>query len=193
MSGIFEELQWRGLVAQTTDEETLKAALDGNPITFYGGFDPTAQSLHIGHLVLVLTMRRLQLAGHHPIALVGGATGLIGDPRPTKERAMQSSDVVAGWVGQIRNQIAPLLAFDGANPAVMVNNLDWTNPISAIEFLRDIGKYFRMSTMLNRDIVARRLASEDGLSYTEFSYQILQALDFRELHQKYDCVLQVGG
>jgi tyrosyl-tRNA synthetase len=193
VSGIFEELKWRGLIAQTTDESALRAALNGGPIVYYGGFDPTAQSLHIGHLVLVLTMRRLQLAGHHPIALVGGATGLIGDPRPTTERSMQSQDVVAGWADRIKAQLSGILRFDGANPARMVNNLDWIGSITAIELLRDAGKHFRMSTMLGRDIVARRLASDEGLSFTEFSYQILQALDFRELNRTYDCVLQMGG
>ena len=192
-TGIFDDLKWRGLIAQTTDESELRKALDEGPITFYVGFDPTAKSLHVGHLVAVLAMRRLQLAGHHPIALVGGATGLIGDPRPTKERAMQDPEVIAGWVGHIREQISRLLSFDGDNPAILVNNLDWTADITAIELLRDIGKYFRMSTMLSRDIVSRRLASEEGLSFTEFSYQLLQALDFRVLNREYDCTLQMGG
>ena len=193
MTNIYDDLVWRGLIAQTTDETALRKALDEGPITFYGGFDPTAQSLHIGHLVLVLTMRRLQLAGHHPIALIGGATGLIGDPRPTKERAMQNPQVVAEWVEHLKNQISPILELTGDNPARLVNNLDWTNPITAIQLLRDVGKFFRMSTMLSRDIVARRLASDEGLSFTEFSYQLLQALDFQELYRKYNCVLQVGG
>ena len=193
MTNIYDELEWRGLIAQTTDEASLRKALDEGPVTFYGGFDPTAQSLHIGHLVLVLTMRRLQLAGHHPIALIGGATGLIGDPRPTTERPMQDPQVVASWVERLKQQISPILDLTGDNPAIIVNNLDWTNPITAIQLLRDVGKYFRMSTMLSRDIVARRLASDEGLSFTEFSYQLLQALDFQELFHKYDCVLQVGG
>jgi len=193
VTNIYEDLKWRGLIAQTTDEAELRRALAEGPITFYGGFDPTAQSLHIGHLVLVLTMRRLQLAGHHPIALVGGATGLIGDPRPTTERAMQSPETVANWVEQIKKQLAPLLSFEGDNPTRLVNNLDWINQLSAIQLLRDVGKYFRMSTMLGRDIVARRLASPEGISFAEFSYQLLQAIDFQELNRKYDCVLQVGG
>jgi tyrosyl-tRNA synthetase len=138
-------------------------------------------------------MRRLQLAGHRPLALVGGATGLIGDPRPTTERSMNSREVVAGWVERIRGQIEPFLSFEGPNAAVMVNNLDWTAPLSAIDFLRDVGKHFRMGTMLSKDIVARRLASDEGLSFTEFSYQILQGMDYRELFQRHGCTLQMGG
>ena len=203
MTEVFDDLRWRGLIAQTTDEAALRAALDGDtPVTFYAGFDPTGPSLHIGHLVQALTMRRLQQGGHQPIALVGGATGLIGDPRPTTERGMHDEAVVAGWVERLRAQIAPMLSFDddgdatseSAVPAaIMVNNLDWTKGISAIELLRSVGKHFRMSTMLGRDVVARRLASDEGLSFTEFSYQLLQALDFRELLRAYGCTLQLGG
>jgi len=193
VTDVLDELQWRGLVAQTTDEAALRSALAEGPITYYVGFDPTAQSLHVGHMVQLLNMRRLQQAGHRPLALVGGATGLIGDPRPTTERAMNSPEVVAGWVERIRAQIEPFLSFEGPNAAVMVNNLDWTAPLSAIDFLRDVGKHFRMGTMLSRDIVARRLASDEGLSFTEFSYQILQGMDFRELFSRYGCTLQMGG
>jgi len=193
VTDVLDELQWRGLVAQTTDEAALRSALAEGPITYYVGFDPTAQSLHVGHMVQLLNMRRLQQAGHRPLALVGGATGLIGDPRPTTERAMNSPEVVAGWVERIRAQIEPFLSFEGPNAAVMVNNLDWTAPLSAIDFLRDVGKHFRMGTMLSRDIVARRLASGEGLSFTEFSYQILQGMDFRELFSRYGCTLQMGG
>ncbi|MCL1872270.1 MAG: tyrosine--tRNA ligase [Promicromonosporaceae bacterium] len=193
MTDILDELQWRGLVAQTTDEAALRSALADGPITYYVGFDPTAQSLHVGHMVQLLNMRRLQQAGHRPLALVGGATGLIGDPRPTTERSMNSREVVAGWVERIRAQIEPFLEFEGPNAAVMVNNLDWTAPMSAIDFLRDVGKHFRMGTMLSKDIVSRRLASDEGLSFTEFSYQILQGMDFRELFQRHGCTLQMGG
>ncbi|QAY70682.1 tyrosine--tRNA ligase [Xylanimonas protaetiae] len=193
MTDILDELQWRGLVAQTTDEAALRSALAEGPITYYVGFDPTAQSLHVGHMVQLLNMRRLQQAGHRPLALVGGATGLIGDPRPTTERSMNSREVVAGWVERIRAQIEPFLSFEGDNAAVMVNNLDWTAPMSAIDFLRDVGKHFRMGTMLSKDIVARRLASDEGLSFTEFSYQILQGMDYRELFQRHGCTLQMGG
>ncbi len=193
MTDVLDELQWRGLVAQTTDEAALRSALAEEPITYYVGFDPTAQSLHVGHMVQLLNMRRLQQAGHRPIALVGGATGLIGDPRPTTERTMNSREVVAGWVERIRAQIEPFLSFEGDNAAVMVNNLDWTAPMSAIDFLRDVGKHFRMGTMLSKDIVARRLASDEGLSFTEFSYQILQGMDYRELFRRHGCTLQMGG
>ena len=153
MTDVLDELQWRGLVAQTTDEAALRSALAEGPITYYVGFDPTAQSLHVGHMVQLLNMRRLQQAGHRPLALVGGATGLIGDPRPTTERAMNSPEVVAGWVERIRAQIEPFLSFEGPNAAVMVNNLDWTAPLSAIDFLRDVGKHFRMGTMLSLSLI----------------------------------------
>jgi tyrosyl-tRNA synthetase len=193
VTDILDELHWRGLVAQTTDEAALRSALSEGPVTYYAGFDPTAQSLHVGHMVQLLTMRRLQLAGHRPLALVGGATGLIGDPRPTTERTMQSRDVVAGWVERIRAQIEPFLDFEGPAAARMVNNLDWTGSMSAIDFLRDVGKHFRVGTMLAKDIVARRLHSDEGISYTEFSYQVLQGMDFRELYERHGCTLQLGG
>lgn len=173
-SSLWEELNWRGLVQVSTDPEALQAALDGEPITYYCGFDPTASSLHLGHLVQLLLLRRLQLAGHHPIGLVGGSTGLIGDPRQTSERILNSRETVAQWVEMLREQVQRFLSFDGENPARMVNNLDWTSQLSAIDFLRDIGKNFRVGTMIKKDIVAKRLNSEEGISYTEFSYQILQ-------------------
>jgi tyrosyl-tRNA synthetase len=190
---VVDELSWRGLIAISTDEEALRAALDAGPVTYYCGFDPTAPSLHIGNLVQILTLRRLQLAGHHPLALVGGATGLIGDPRPTAERTLNAPEVVAGWVDRLRAQIEPFLDFDGPNPATMVNNLDWTSGLSAINFLRDVGKHFRVNRMLAKEAVSARLNSDSGISYTEFSYQILQAMDFLELNRRYGCILQLGG
>ena len=193
MTDILDELQWRGLVAQTTDEAALRTALSEGSVAYYVGFDPTAPSLHIGNLVQILTAKRLQDAGHRAHLLVGGATGLIGDPRDSGERTLNSPDVVAGWVDKIRSQIEPFLVFDGENPATMVNNLDWTSPMGAIEFLRDIGKYFRMGTMLNKEIVARRLNSPEGISYTEFSYQVLQGMDYRELYRRHGITLQLGG
>ncbi|NBE52347.1 tyrosine--tRNA ligase [Streptomyces boluensis] len=194
MTDIVDELKWRGLFALSTDEDALRKALADGPITFYCGFDPTAPSLHVGHLVQVLTMRRLQQAGHRPLALVGGATGQIGDPKPTAERTLNSPETVALWVERVRSQIRPFLDFEsGDNAATMVNNLDWTGGMSAIEFLRDIGKHFRVNKMLTKDSVARRLESDQGISYTEFSYQLLQGMDFLELHRRYGCVLQSGG
>ncbi|WP_273168457.1 tyrosine--tRNA ligase [Actinomyces israelii] len=193
MTDILDELQWRGLIAQHTDIDALRAALDDGELTFYCGFDPTAPSLHHGHLVAVKVMRHLQMAGHHPLALVGGATGLIGDPRARGERTLNTKDVVADWAGNLRAQLERLLDFEGDNPARIVNNLDWTDELSAIDFLRDIGKHFRMGTMLAKDVVARRLASEEGISFTEFSYQILQANDYLELFRRYGCTLEVGG
>ncbi|MFF7979487.1 tyrosine--tRNA ligase [Streptomyces sp. NPDC007901] len=193
MTDIVDELKWRGLFALSTDEDALRKALADGPVTFYCGFDPTAPSLHVGHLVQVLTVRRLQQAGHRPLALVGGATGLIGDPRPTAERTLNAPETVAGWVGKLRAQIEPFLSFEGENAAVMVNNLDWTEGLSAIEFLRDIGKHFRVNKMLAKDSVARRLESDQGISYTEFSYQILQGMDFLQLFRRYNCTLQQGG
>lgn len=193
MTDILDELQWRGLVAQTTDEAALRQALSAGPVTFYCGFDPTAPSLHIGNLMQILTVRRFQFAGHRPLALVGGATGLVGDPRMTGERTLNEPEIVAGWVERIRSQIAPLLDFDGPAPAQMVNNLDWTAPMSAIAFLRDIGKHYRLGTMLARDTVARRLESDQGISFTEFSYQIMQGMDFLELYRRHGCTLQTGG
>lgn len=193
MSDIIDELQWRGLIAQCSDLDAIRKELASGPVTFYCGFDPTAPSLHHGHLVQLLLMKHLQRAGHRPLTLVGGATGLIGDPRMSGERQLHSKDVVAGWVEKLREQIERLLDYDGPAAARMVNNLDWTSELSAIDFLRDLGKYFRMGTMLGKEAVARRLASSEGISYTEFSYQILQANDFLQLYRRYGCVLETGG
>ncbi|WP_354595644.1 tyrosine--tRNA ligase [Frigoribacterium sp. PvP054] len=190
---VWDELQWRGLVHVSTDADALKTLLAGDPITYYCGFDPTAPSLHLGNLVQLLTMRRLQLAGHRPLGLVGGSTGLIGDPRPTAERVLKTPEQTAEWVDRIRVHVEKFLSPDGDNGLRVVNNLDWTSPLSAIEFLRDIGKNFRVGTMLKKDAVAARLNSDAGISYTEFSYQILQGLDFRELYRSHGCVLQTGG
>jgi len=189
---VLDDLRWRGLLAMSTDEQALRTALDAGPVTFYVGFDPTAPSLHFGHLVQVLTARRLQLAGHRPLALVGGATGLIGDPKDTGERSMNDPDVVAGWVGRLRAQIEPFLEFTGENAAEMVDNLDWTASLGTIEFLRDVGKHFSVNRMLDREAVAVRLATS-GISYTEFSYVLLQSNDYLQLHRRYGCSLQLGG
>jgi len=190
---VWDELLWRGLVHVSTDQEALRALLGGDPITYYCGFDPTAPSLHLGNLVQLLTLRRIQLAGHKPLGLVGGSTGLIGDPRPTAERTLNTRETVEEWVGKLRAQVERYLSFEGENAARMVNNLDWTAPLSAIDFLREIGKHYRVGTMLKKDAVAARLNSDAGISYTEFSYQILQGMDFLELYRQYDCVLQTGG
>ena len=186
-----DDLQWRGLIQDSTDPETLRPALDDGQLTFYVGFDPTAASLHVGHLMQVLTARRLQQAGHRPLLLVGGATGQIGDPRESSERSLNPPEVVAEWVQRIRDQLAPFLSYQGENAATLVNNLDWTGPTSVIEFLRDVGKHFPVNKMLARDVVRNRL--ESGISFTEFSYQLLQANDFYELHQRHGCGLQFGG
>ena len=191
-SHILDELKWRGLVALSTDEAELRKSLD-NTITYYCGFDPTAPSLHLGNLVQLLTMRRLQLAGHNPLALVGGATGLIGDPKPTAERTLNDKQTVAEWVDKLADQTKRFLDFSGKNGAKIVNNLDWTENYSAIEFLREVGKHYRVGKMLSKDAVSARLNSDAGISYTEFSYQILQGLDFLELYRRYDCVMQTGG
>ena len=190
---VWDELVWRGLVHVSTDQDALRALLAGDPITYYCGFDPTAPSLHLGHLVQLLTMRRLQLAGHRPLGLVGGSTGLIGDPRPTAERTLNTRETVVEWVERLRGQVQQYLNFEGENAARLVNNLDWTAPLSAIDFLREIGKHYRVGTMIKKDAVSARLHSDAGLSYTEFSYQILQGLDFLELYRQYGCVLQTGG
>lgn len=190
---IWDELNWRGLVHVSTDESALKELLSGSPITYYCGFDPTASSLHLGNLVQLLTMRRLQLAGHRPLGLVGGSTGLIGDPRPTAERTLNTKETVAEWVRSLEAQVTRFLSDQGDNAVRLVNNLDWTAPLSAIDFLREIGKHFRVGTMLKKDAVAARLNSDEGISYTEFSYQILQGMDFLELYRQYGCVLQTGG
>ena len=192
VTDIFDELQWRGLVADSTDPGALQAALTAGPVTFYVGFDPTAPSLHVGHLVQVLTARRLQQAGHRPLALVGGATGLIGDPKETGERTLNDPAVVAEWTTRLRRQIEPFLDFDGPAAATMVDNVEWTAPLSAIELLRDIGKHFSVNRMLDREAVSARLAGP-GISYTEFSYVLLQSNDYLELHRRYGCDLQLGG
>ena len=194
MSDIIDELTWRGLIAVSTDLDDLRKSLSAGQLTLYGGFDPTAPSLHIGNLVLLLTMRRLQLAGHRPIGLVGGATGLIGDPSgKSAERVLNAPDVVAGWVRHIGDQVSRFLDFEpGPSAALMVSNLDWTESLSALVFLRDIGKHFPVSQMLSRETVRARLES-GGISYTEFSYQILQANDYLELFRRHGCTLQVGG
>ncbi|WOF21976.1 tyrosine--tRNA ligase [Microbacterium betulae] len=190
---VWDELVWRGLVHVSTDQDALRELLAGEPIVYYCGFDPTAPSLHLGNLVQLLTMRRLQLAGHRPLGLVGGSTGLIGDPRPTSERTLNTRETVADWVLRLRAQVERFLSFEGGNAARIVNNLDWTAPLSAIDFLREIGKHFRVGTMLKKDAVSARLNSDSGISYTEFSYQILQGLDYLELYRQYGCVLQTGG
>ncbi|MGA7203469.1 MAG: tyrosine--tRNA ligase [Specibacter sp.] len=192
-ANVWQELKWRGLVQVSTDEAALEELLAGEPITYYCGFDPTAPSLHLGNLVQLLTMRRMQLAGHKPLGLVGGSTGLVGGPRPTAERTMNSKETVSEWVGYLQGQVQRFLSFEGDNAARMVNNLDWTAPMSAIDFLRDIGKYFRVGTMIKKDIVASRLNSDEGISYAEFSYQVLQGMDYLELFRQYGCVLQQGG
>ncbi len=194
MTDIIDDLSWRGLIAVSTDLEDLRKALDTGPVTFYAGFDPTGPGLHIGHLVLLLTMRRLQFAGHRPIGLVGGATGLIGDPSgKSTERVLNSHEVVAGWVNRIRAEVGQFLDFSpGPASAIAVSNLDWTGELSALDFLRDIGKHFPVNQMLSREVVKARLES-GGISFTEFSYQVLQANDFLELHRRYDCTLQIGG
>ena len=192
-TGILDELDWRGLIAQSTDREALAAATTDGPLTLYAGFDPTAPSLHAGHLVPLLTLRRFQQAGHRPIVLAGGATGMIGDPRDNGERTMNTADTVADWAERIRGQLERFVEFnDSGNGAIVENNLSWTGSMSAIEFLRDLGKHFSVNVMLDRDTIKRRLEG-DGISYTEFSYMLLQANDFVELHKKHGCSLQIGG
>ncbi|UOQ89509.1 tyrosine--tRNA ligase [Agromyces endophyticus] len=190
---VWEELVWRGHVHVSTDRAALKELLAGEPITYYCGFDPTAPSLHLGNLVQLIVLRRLQLAGHRPLGLVGGSTGLIGDPRPTAERTLNTKETVAEWVGRLQGQVSRFLSAEGENPVRLVNNLDWTAGLSAIDFLRDIGKHYRVGTMLKKDAVASRLNSDAGISYTEFSYQLLQGYDYLELFRQYDCMLQTGG
>jgi tyrosyl-tRNA synthetase len=192
-SALLEDLQWRKSIAQTTDLGELTQYLDGGSRSLYLGFDPTAPSLHIGNLVALTVLRRFQLAGHKPIALVGGATGLVGDPSGrNSERTLNDVEVVNEWVGKIRKQLEGFLDFSSSNPAIMANNLDWTAPVSAIQFLRDIGKHFSVNQMLARESVSARLEA-GGISYTEFSYQVLQAFDFLELNRRNDCHLQIGG
>lgn len=191
VSTLLDDLTWRGLIAQSTDPEALAAHLEAGQVKFYVGFDPTAASLHVGHLVQLLMARRLQQAGHQPHLLVGGATGLIGDPKESSERVMNDVGVVAGWVERIRSQVQNFVTFEGENAAVMVNNLDWTQEMTAIDLLRDVGKHFPVNRMLARDVVARRL--ETGISYTEFSYVLLQSNDYRELFRRHGVTLQFGG
>jgi len=190
---ILDELQWRGLIAQSTDLDALAAEAARGPITLYAGFDPTAPSLHAGHLVPLLALRRFQRAGHRPIVLAGGATGLIGDPRETGERVLNTAETVQGWTDRIRGQLERFVDFDASSTgAIVENNLEWTSAMSAIGLLRDVGKHFSVNVMLDRDTVRRRLEGE-GISYTEFSYMLLQANDYVELHQRHHCVLQIGG
>ena len=195
MSGLINELQQRGLIAQTTDAEALQQLLDQEQISLYCGFDPTADSLHIGHLLHVLALRRFQLAGHKPIALVGGATGMIGDPSfKAVERSLNTPETVAGWVEKIRNQLTPFLSFDGENAAVMANNHDWFGGMGCLDFLRDIGKHFSVNAMMNKESVKQRLDRDDvGISFTEFAYSLLQAYDFTQLNSRHACKLQIGG
>ena len=189
---IWEELKWRGLIAQSTDEKILSGLLNNQSIVFYIGFDPTAPSLHLGNLMQILTAKRLQLAGHKPIALVGGATGLIGDPKESGERNLNEEEIVIDWTSKIAKQLIKFFDFFGNNKCEVVNNFDWTSQIDAISLLRDLGKHFSINRMLDREAVSARL-NASGISYTEFSYAILQANDFLELNKKYNCVLQTGG
>jgi tyrosyl-tRNA synthetase len=188
---LMDDLQWRGLIQDSTDLGELRGQFAAGPLTFYVGFDPTAPSLHVGNLMQITTARRLQLAGHRPLLLVGGATGQIGDPKESAERVLNPPEVVAGWVQRIREQLSPFVSYTGDNAAQLVNNLDWTDAMSVVEFLRDVGKHFPVNKMLAREVVKARL--ESGISYTEFSYQLLQAHDYFELHRRYGCKLQFGG
>ncbi|MEU5870695.1 tyrosine--tRNA ligase [Glycomyces sp. NPDC047369] len=188
---ILDDFAWRGLIQDSTGIDSLREHIDAGQVTFYIGFDPTAPSLHVGHLMQLITARRLQQAGLRPLLLVGGATGQIGDPREVGERVMNPPEVVAGWFEKIRRQVAPFVTYEGDNAAVPVNNLDWTGEMGAIEFLRDVGKHFPVSKMLARDVVKNRL--ESGISFTEFAYQLLQSNDFFELNRRYGCTLQFGG
>ncbi|MGN9914519.1 tyrosine--tRNA ligase [Phytohabitans sp. LJ34] len=191
MTDLIDDLHWRGLIQDSTDLDELRARVAAGPVTFYVGFDPTAASLHAGSLMQVLTARRWQLAGHRPLLLVGGATGQVGDPKESSERTLNPPEVVAGWVERIRDQLAPFVTYTGDNAATLVNNLDWTGPMSVVEFLRDVGKHFPVNRMLAREVVKARL--ESGISYTEFSYQLLQAHDYFQLHERHGCELQFGG
>ena len=188
---VLDDLEWRGLIAHSTDLDALRAEMDERPVSFYVGFDPTAPSLHLGNLVQILTARRLQDAGHVPYLLVGGATGMIGDPKESGERTLNELDVVRSWVARVRGQIERFLSFDGANAATMVDNYDWTAGLSTIDFLRDIGKHFPVNRMLARETVRKRL--DDGISYTEFSYVLLQSMDYLNLHREHGVSLQFGG
>lgn len=188
---VIDDLQTRGLIAHSTDLDALRAELDAGPISYYVGFDPTAPSLHVGNLLQLLTARRLQLAGHRPVILVGGSTGLIGDPKESGERIMNSKETVAEWVERIRSQVSQFIDFAGDDGAMIVNNLDWTESLSTVDFLRDIGKHFPINRMLARNVVSSRL--ESGISYTEFSYVLLQSMDYLELYRRHGVVLQTGG
>ncbi|MGC5078005.1 tyrosine--tRNA ligase [Agrococcus sp. DT81.2] len=190
---VWDELLYRGSVHVSTDPEALRTLLGGDPITFYCGFDPTAPSLHLGNLAQLIVMRRLQLAGHRPLALVGGSTGLIGDPKPTSERQLNARETVAEWVTYLQAQVLRFLSAEGESAVRLVNNLDWTAPLSTVDFLREIGKHFRVGSMLRKDAVAARMESDEGISYAEFSYQVLQGMDFLELHRRYGCLMQTGG
>ena len=195
MKSVIQDLQSRGLIAQTTDIEALDALLNEQKIALYCGFDPTADSLHIGHLLPVLTLRRFQQAGHTPIALVGGATGMIGDPSfKAVERSLNSAETVAGWVESIRNQLKPFLSFEGENAAIMANNADWFGSMNCLDFLRDIGKHFSVNAMLNKESVKQRIERDDvGISFTEFAYSLLQGYDFAELNKRHSAILEIGG
>ena len=195
MKSVIQDLQSRGLIAQTTDIEALDALLNEQKIALYCGFDPTADSLHIGHLLPVLALRRFQKAGHTPIALVGGATGMIGDPSfKAAERSLNSAETVAGWVESIRNQLKPFLSFEGENAAIMANNADWFGSMNCLDFLRDIGKHFSVNAMLNKESVKQRIERDDvGISFTEFAYSLLQGYDFAELNKRHGAVLEIGG
>ena len=193
MRNALAELAERGLVAQSTDREALGAAFAAGPVTYYCGFDPTAPSLHIGNLVQLLTLRRVQDAGHRPIAVVGGSTGLIGDPKPNAERTLNTRDTVQAWSERVRGQVDRYLDFTGANAARVVNNLDWTASLTALDFLRDVGQHFRVNRMLAKEAVSARMAGDTGINYTEFSYQLLQALDYLQLYREHGCTLQIGG
>nr|NLI50863.1 tyrosine--tRNA ligase [Propionibacterium sp.] len=191
MNAVLDELSWRGFIAHSTDPDALRAHFDAGPVTFYVGFDPTAPSIHMGNLVQLMLVRLLQAAGHRPILLVGGSTGLIGDPKQAAERSMNPKELVAEWVERIRTQVAKFVDFDGDAGATLVNNYDWTSQLSTLDFLRDVGKHFSVNRMLDREVVRARL--ETGISYTEFSYVLLQSLDFRELFRRYHCTMQTGG
>ena len=195
MTSVIQDLKARGLIAQTTDIEALDALLNEQKISLYCGFDPTADSLHIGHLLPVLALRRFQQAGHTPIALVGGATGMIGDPSfKAVERSLNSAETVAGWVESIRNQLKPFLSFEGENAAIMANNADWFGSMNCLDFLRDIGKHFSVNAMLNKESVKQRIERDDvGISFTEFAYSLLQGYDFAELNKRHGAVLEIGG
>jgi tyrosyl-tRNA synthetase len=192
VSALIDDLQWRGLIAQSTDLDALRTELDAGPLTYYIGFDPTAPSLHLGNLLQIQTMRRFQADGHRPLALVGGATGLIGDPKMTGERTLNPVETVEQWVDRLRAELSRFFDFDGPAAARLVNNYDWTKDVDVISFMRDIGKHFSVNRMLDREAVSARLAG-DGISYTEFSYQLLQSFDYLELYRRYGCMLQMGG